>query len=92
VDDALVTAYVEADGQPALAAYVAGPRIGGRRSDELRHHLVALLPDYLVPRRLILLDHLPLAPDGEYDQAALPDPDGSERAAAMGAVPGGGAG
>ncbi|TMR02633.1 amino acid adenylation domain-containing protein [Actinomadura soli] len=53
-----------------LAGYVAGDV----DADDLRDRLRALLPDYLVPAELVVLDELPLNPNGKVDRRALPDP------------------
>jgi non-ribosomal peptide synthetase component F/acyl carrier protein len=67
--------------EPAgLIGYVVAPD-GGLTVGELRQHLAGQVPEYLVPDRLILLDHIPLTRDGDYDLAALPDPDYGEPAA-----------
>jgi hypothetical protein len=65
--DALVT------GSATPTAYVAGID-GAVDLDRLRQHLVTRLPRYLIPQRVVVLDRLPLAPDGEYDLESLPDP------------------
>jgi amino acid adenylation domain-containing protein len=49
--------------------------------DELGSFLKQKLPDYMVPSSLIVLDKLPLSPNGKVDRQALPAPEdvGSER-------------
>ena len=40
-------------------------------SSELRSYLLARLPDYMVPSKLVLHEILPLTPQGKVDRAAL---------------------
>jgi amino acid adenylation domain-containing protein len=51
---------------------------------ELRDRLTAELPQHMVPSAFVVLDRLPLSPNGKLDRAALPAPD---RSAATGAEP-----
>ncbi|MFC0712230.1 thioesterase domain-containing protein, partial [Azorhizophilus paspali] len=44
---------------------------------ELKAHLGAALPDYMVPAHLVFLERLPLTPNGKLDRKALPRPDAS---------------
>jgi hypothetical protein len=53
--------------------------------DELRAFVRRELPDYMVPSALMVLDALPMTPNGKVDRRALPAPDGT-RAAGEGFV------
>lgn len=39
---------------------------------ELRQQLLSVLPDYMIPAEYIVMDGLPLAPNGKVDRRALP--------------------
>ncbi|MBV4482774.1 amino acid adenylation domain-containing protein [Pseudomonas khavaziana] len=43
--------------------------------DALSTHLLAHVPGYMVPAQWVLLDHMPLSPNGKLDRKALPAPD-----------------
>ncbi|WP_149258720.1 non-ribosomal peptide synthetase [Actinomadura sp. K4S16] len=53
-----------------LIGYVTGDV----EAEALDAPLRALLPDYLVPAELVVLDELPLNPNGKVDRRALPEP------------------
>uniref|UniRef100_UPI003BA2F6AC amino acid adenylation domain-containing protein n=1 Tax=Pseudomonas canadensis TaxID=915099 RepID=UPI003BA2F6AC len=77
VREALVIA---ADNQ--LVGYVVATQaLDESRQAELRTQLKAVLreelPDYMVPAHLLVLERLPLSPNGKVDRAALPKPDAS---------------
>jgi amino acid adenylation domain-containing protein len=50
-------------------------KLARRLVPELRRHLQAELPDYMVPGSIVLLDHLPLTAHGKVDRSALPKPE-----------------
>jgi len=57
-----------------IVAYVI-PRPGPVPTDrELRGHLRHKLPEFMIPQRFMMLDELPLLPNGKIDLAALPRP------------------
>ncbi|WOH53420.1 non-ribosomal peptide synthase/polyketide synthase [Bradyrhizobium sp. sBnM-33] len=56
-----------------LVGYVSGA--SELEESVLRTALSAVLPDYMVPSRIAVLERLPLAPNGKIDRQALPAPD-----------------
>ena len=62
----------ERHGVPRLIAYVAlEDSIARPPANELRRMLVARLPRYMVPQRIVIVDDIPLTPNGKLDEVAL---------------------
>jgi amino acid adenylation domain-containing protein len=77
VRETVVLLRTDVAGGPALVAYVvpAGPEpdpeaLGARLSAAL----AAELPEYMVPGTVVVLEALPLSPNGKVDRKALPAP------------------
>ncbi|MGW0538459.1 amino acid adenylation domain-containing protein, partial [Streptomyces sp. NPDC003032] len=76
VSQCLVVVDVDAHGSRRLVAYTTSGAPDVRSDpDELRRHLSASLPEYMVPAALVPLDAFPLTPNGKIDRKALPAPD-----------------
>ncbi|MFD3744427.1 amino acid adenylation domain-containing protein [Nocardia sp. NPDC058633] len=74
VDFAATLGRTLPSGATSLVSYVL-PRAGATVTPaELTHHLSALLPAYMVPAAVMLLDEIPLTPTGKLDRKALPEP------------------
>ena len=76
VTDVLVHPFGE-KGEQRLCAYV----VGDFEAAELRRHLSARLPDYMVPAAFVKLDAIPLTASGKADRKNLPHPEFQSKAA-----------
>ncbi|WP_063754198.1 non-ribosomal peptide synthetase [Streptomyces sp. NRRL WC-3725] len=80
VAEAAATVTAGADGHRRLAGYVV-PATGQRVEPEaVRRELGRTLPASMVPSAVVVLDALPLNPNGKLDRARLPDPGPAVRA------------
>ncbi|MBK9394963.1 MAG: amino acid adenylation domain-containing protein [Uliginosibacterium sp.] len=75
VQEAVVVAREDAPGDKRLVAYVVSDGASADLWEQLREHLRASLPDYMVPSAFAALDRLPLTPNGKVDSRALPAPE-----------------
>ncbi|MGV9878666.1 amino acid adenylation domain-containing protein, partial [Streptomyces sp. NPDC003379] len=78
VAQAAVVVRSDADGAPALAAYLVPNEGATVDPTAVRDDLGELLPAYLVPATFTVLDAIPLTPNGKTDRKALPDPAAAE--------------
>ncbi|SFS17041.1 amino acid adenylation domain-containing protein [Dyella sp. OK004] len=71
---AVVLAREDRSGDVRLVAYVV-PRDGARLDEnELQARLKQRLPEYMLPQHLMMLEVIPLLPNGKIDRKALPAP------------------
>jgi amino acid adenylation domain-containing protein len=81
VSQAVVVAHTGDDGSPSLIAYVVVTPGATPSVEEVRAHLAAELPPYMIPSAFVVLPALPLTSSGKVDRARLPQP--SAQAAAQ---------
>ncbi|OKI02273.1 hypothetical protein A6A06_14545 [Streptomyces sp. CB02923] len=60
-----------------LVGYVVPEPGGHGNGTDIRRRVAEVLPAYLVPAQVVVLDRFPLNPNGKLDRAALPAPDRS---------------
>jgi amino acid adenylation domain-containing protein len=77
VREVVVVARRNKPGDIRLVAYLVSHDKLPVTSGELRLHAGQKLPDYMVPSAFVMLDELPLSPNGKLDRRALPEPEWS---------------
>ena len=77
VAEAVAEVKEDKRGERRLVGYVveeAGERV---RREELIEYVKLKLPDYMVPVVYVIMEEMPLTPNGKVDRKALPEPDQS---------------
>lgn len=74
VRQAVVVAHAADTAAACLIAYVVPVATGSATAADLRQHLRASLPDYMVPQQFISLPELPVTLNGKIDRLRLPAP------------------
>ena len=79
IKEAVVVARESPDGEKQLAAYVGSTASPFPSARSLVARLRQRLPDFMVPSVFVILEALPLLPNGKVDRQALPTPDWERR-------------
>jgi acyl-CoA synthetase (AMP-forming)/AMP-acid ligase II len=74
IEKAVVVLKGDESSEKHLVAYVASKN-RDLRTGEVLNHLRRRLPEYMIPAAIVVLDHIPLTPNGKVDRRSLPEPD-----------------
>src|SRR5262249_52375191 len=70
VKQSVVVANQDERGATRLVGYVVGEE--GATAPELKKHLREILPEYMVPEAILILEEMPLTSSGKIDRKKLP--------------------
>ncbi|MBO3462192.1 non-ribosomal peptide synthetase [Aetokthonos hydrillicola Thurmond2011] len=75
VREVVVIAREDQPGNQLLVGYIVPNFEVGLTTHELRDFLTQKLPEYMVPSAFVMLEYVPLTPNGKVDRRALPAPE-----------------
>ncbi|XAK55835.1 amino acid adenylation domain-containing protein [Bacillus inaquosorum] len=75
IKEAAVITRKDEQGQTAVYAYMVTTDQQAANTSNIRASLKTMLPDFMLPARLIQIDSIPLTVNGKLDQKALPEPE-----------------
>ncbi|MFZ5515905.1 MAG: amino acid adenylation domain-containing protein [Candidatus Zhuqueibacterota bacterium] len=75
VRETIVIVREEAPGDKRMVAYCALTPDAALSATDVRNYLAGILPEYMVPTAVVLLESLPKTPNGKIDRRALPSPE-----------------
>ncbi|HEY4051798.1 MAG TPA: amino acid adenylation domain-containing protein, partial [Acidobacteriaceae bacterium] len=74
VSNAVVVLRKDVSDEPMLVAYVTLREGNFEESLDLRGYAAQVLPEYMLPQRIVILQKIPLTPSGKIDRKVLPAP------------------
>ena len=84
IKHAVVVAREDTPGNKRLVAYLVASSGNAPEPSNVRNQLKQCLPDYMLPSAYVLLDKLPISPNGKVDRKALPPPGAVSASAQVG--------
>jgi amino acid adenylation domain-containing protein len=75
VRQSVVLAREDAAGGQRVVAYVVAEPDAAPAAGDLRRHLAEKLPEYMMPSAFVMLEEMPLTPNGKVNRSALPAPE-----------------
>ncbi len=75
VREAVVEVKEDERGNKRLVGYVVGKGEQGVTTTQMQEYLRERLPEYMIPTRFVMLEEMPLTPNGKVDRRTLPAPD-----------------
>jgi Acyl-CoA synthetases (AMP-forming)/AMP-acid ligases II len=75
VREAIVLVREDTPGDNRIVAYVVLNQSFATPADELRRVIKEKLPSFMIPSAFVVLEAMPLTPNGKIDRKALPSPD-----------------